>query len=259
MSGRNLSLDENSEVIGGRNVVLENLKAGRQVSEVYLENGLTAGKDERIRDIITITRNFHIPLQNVESGFLKDIGIKSGINTEGIIAIVAKRNDLDTKELLALCTKKGKEPFIIVVNNILYEENLGAILRTSAASGVDGIIIPKRDKREVTPTVERISMGGAAYVPVVRDNLFQSLDEIHDAGIKIVGVELNGEKYYYDEDLTGPIALVLGGEDAGLSAPLQKRCDQIVKIPMLGQIQSLNVSVSTGIVIYEKVRQECQN
>ena len=102
-------------------------------------------------------------------------------------------------------------------------------------------------------------MGGSEYVQFVKDNLFESLDAIHQEGIKIVGVELSGSSYYFDEDLTGPIAIVLGGEDAGISEPLQKRCDTVVKIPMIGQIQSLNVSVSTAIIIYEKVRQECQN
>ncbi len=262
MSKRLLNTD-NFDVIGGRNLVQEALKAGNDVKRIYIENAIKEsknyGNDARIHDIISIARSRNIPVEYISRDDIRLLEKDEGVRTEGVAAFLPQRVELTVSDIFALCKQKNKEPFIILVNNILYEENLGAILRTCAAGGVDALIIPKRDNRSLTPNVRRISMGGSEYVPLVRSNLFEALDEIHDEGIQIIGVELNGSAYYYDANLSGPIAIILGGEDAGLTAPLQKRCDQVVKIPMIGMIQSLNVSVSTAILIYEKIRQECQN
>jgi 23S rRNA (guanosine2251-2'-O)-methyltransferase len=256
-----------TEIIAGRNVISEALKSDRVFRKIFIEENVITKKEEgqgysndtRINDIILLARKRHIATKYVLRSDVKEVEEKILIPSEGIIAIVEKREEMTIRDALAHCTKKNKEPFFIIVNNILYEENLGAILRTAAAGGVDAIILPKRDKRFVTPNVARISMGGSEHVPVVRDNLFEVLQLLTKEAIKIVGVELSGTKYYYDEPLSGPLALLLGGEDAGVTDPLLKKCDVIVKIPLLGSIQSLNVSVSTGILIYEKVRQECQS
>ena len=264
------NLTGETEFIAGRNVISEALKSDRVFVKIFLEENVIRHKDHkdqdqaysndtRINDIITEARKRHIATKYVLRSDLQDIEEQILVSSEGIIAVVVKREDMTIHDLLAHCTKKNKEPFFLIVNNILYEENLGAILRTASAGGVDGIILPKREKRLVTPNVARISMGGSEHVPVIRDNLFEVLQLFKKEAIKIIGVELTGKKYYYDEPLSGPIALLLGGEDAGVTEPLLKKCDTVVKIPLLGSIQSLNVSVSTAILIYEKIRQECQN
>lgn len=261
MSGRTLNvaqLKENQEYVGGRNVVHEALKAGRGIEKLFIEKGIAYSNDSRINDIITIAKAKSISIISVERETLQEVERTIGIKSEGIVAVADMREDMDIDDILALCKRKNKEPFFIIINNILYEENLGAVLRTCAAGGVDALIIPKRDKRDITPTVVRISMGGSEYVPLIKANLFECLDKLRKEAIKIVGVELNGTSDYFDQDLKGPIALVLGGEDAGLTKPLEDRCDVVVKIPMMPTVQSLNVSVSTGIIIYEKIRQECQ-
>lgn len=161
---------EGYEYIVGRNVVLESLKAGRTFKNIYLEASLegqrpsltdTYSKDTRINAIITRAKTANVSISYVARQEI--LNIEDGIaqKSEGVIGIVKDRKEYTVEEILALCKTKNKEPFIIVVNNILYEENLGAILRTCAAGGVDAVIIPKRDKRELTATVVRISMGGA--------------------------------------------------------------------------------------------------
>lgn len=254
--------EQDTEYLVGRNVLVEALKSERTFKKIFIEENLKNrgySNDSRVRDIINIAQKRSIPLEAIQGRQQAKIEQEVGVTSEGVIGLVEKRERLNIQDLFALCTKKNKEPFFIVINNLLYEENLGAILRSASAGGVDGLILPKRDAREVNANVARISMGGSEHVPVIKANLFEALDMCKKEGMKIVGVELSGSHYYYDEKLSGPLVFVLGGEDAGISAPLLKRCDSVVKIPMLGQVQSLNVSVSTGIVIYEKIRQECQN
>lgn len=256
---RNSLNNKTEEYLFGRNFLLEALKTERVFTRIILEKSLGYSKDTRIHAIIERAQANHIPVSFVAKDAIQKIENDEDAQSGGVIGIAQIREELSVKEVLAHCKTIPKEPFFLLINNILYEENLGAILRSAAAGGVDGLIVPKREKRLVNAQIQRSSMGGSEYVPLIRESLFSAIDTLKEEGIKIIGVELTGENYYFDTDLTGPIALVLGGEHAGVSTPLQKRCDEIVKIPMVRPIQSLNVSVSTAILIYEKIRQECQN
>lgn len=255
------NLNNRYETLLGRNVIIEAFKAGRVVKQLYIEKGIEnsvkSGQNSKISDIILLAKRNNVNVEFVSKDFLIKSERENGVKSEGIIAKVDLLEDMGLDDVLALCKRKNKDPFIVIINNILYEENLGAVIRTCAAGNVDALIVPKRDKRDINPNVSRISMGGINYVPFIKDNLFEILDKLKEEAIKIVALDMNGSKFYYDETLTGPVAVLLGGE-TGLSEPLLKRSDSIVKIPMLGKIESLNLSVSAGIVIYEKIRQECQ-
>jgi len=253
--------DLSGEYIAGRNLVEEALKAGSRVKKVIIESEIKAkgySNDVRIRDIIAIALKKGIPVSYMPRLEMRKIEREIGVKGGGICAQVGIEEEIGFKEFFAHFTKKNKEAFFIILHDILYEENLGSILRSSAAGGVDCVIISNREKRGLTAKVRQVSMGGSEYVPLVRDNLFTVLDILKKEGIKTVGVELSGKSWYYDEELRGSVAFILGGESAGVTDPLLKRCDSIVKLPMLRSIQSLNVSVSAGIIIYEKIRQECQ-
>jgi len=133
--------------------------------------------------------------------------------------------------------------------------NLGSILRTAEATGVDAVVIPKKGSVGLTPTVLRASMGGGLHVPIIRDNLFQAAKLLKQEGVKLVAVDPTGATDYYRERLTGSVALVLGGEDRGINDSLLNRCDSVIRIPMRGSITSLNVGAAAVVVLYERMRQ----
>ena len=138
----------------------------------------------------------------------------------------------------------------------MYEQNLGAVLRSAEGAGVHGIIIPRRRSAPLSAAVSRISMGAVEYVPVIRESMTHALPVLKREGILLFGVEAGDEIPYYEADLRGSSAFVFGGEDKGLSETIRKKCDAIISIPLMGNISSLNVSVAVGIILFEKVRQE---
>ena len=152
--------------------------------------------------------------------------------------------------------KKNEEPFILILDGIEDPHNLGSIIRTAETAGVHGVIIPKRRAASVNSTVAKTSAGAIEYVKVARvTNITDAIEKLKKEGLWICGTDIGTEKYYYEQDLTGPIGIVIGNEGNGMSLKVKKACDFLVKIPMKGKIGSLNASVSTGIVIYEVLKQ----
>lgn len=149
----------------------------------------------------------------------------------------------------------GIEPFLVLVDEVAYEHNLGAILRSSLGFGVHGVIVPTRRGAAMSPVVQRVAMGAAEEIPLVREGLHSALAQCRRAGLRTVGADMAGRPLG-EVDLRGPLALVLGGEGEGLSPSLAKRCDELVSIPLRGRLESLNVSVAAAILMYEKRRQE---
>jgi 23S rRNA (guanosine2251-2'-O)-methyltransferase len=149
----------------------------------------------------------------------------------------------------------GRDPFYVLADEVVYEHNLGAILRSCLGFGVDALVLPTRRGAGVGPVVQRVAMGAAEVVPVVHEGLSSALKPIRDAGIRVVGADAGGAPVG-SVDLRGPLALVLGGEGKGLSDTLRKRCDVVVSIPLAGALESLNVSVAGAVLMYEKRRQD---
>jgi 23S rRNA (guanosine2251-2'-O)-methyltransferase len=161
-----------------------------------------------------------------------------------------QRVDLSVRELL----EAHAEPFVVLVDEVQYEHNLGAILRSALGAGVHGVIVPVQRGKGLTPVVHRVSMGGAEAVPLVREGISSALAQLRRAGVTIVGADMDGVAPW-EVDLTGPVAIVLGGEDKGLTEPVRARCDHIVGVPLAGSLESLNVSVTAGVLLFERVRQ----
>jgi len=190
----------------------------------------------------------------VESTTLTELDrISSTGHHQGIIAYVKPSKDRTLKRVL---TDAGRNICVLILDQVQDPHNLGAILRTAESSGVNCVIIPKRRSVDITPAVHRVSMGGSIYVPVLKENLFSALKLLKKEGIRLIGVDPSGSTEYFSENLCGAVAFVLGGEDRGISPTLLERCDSVVRIPMLGRLKSLNVSVATAIVLYERVRQQ---
>jgi 23S rRNA (guanosine2251-2'-O)-methyltransferase len=144
----------------------------------------------------------------------------------------------------------------VMLDQVQDPHNLGAILRTSEATGVDGVIIPKKGSTSLSPTVHRVSMGGSLRVPVWERNFYPVLKKLKDDGLFVIGIDSSGPKTIYEENLDVPAVFIIGGEDRGISPTLLDRCDSILRIPMRGQLESLNVAVATAVVLYERLRQQ---
>lgn len=238
--------------IEGRNPVLEALtRRKRRVEQIYLDEN--AKPDKKVSRILELAKELGVHVRRVQRREL-DKRAKGAVHN-GVIAIAESHARFTTATLIDELFDSGEEPFFIMADEIVYEHNLGAVLRSAMGSGANGLIIPTRRGAQVTPVVQRVSMGGAEEVPVIREGLSSSIKKIRKAGIKTVCADMDGIPYW-EADLTGPIALVMGGESKGVTDTLKKRCDQVVSVPLSRGLDSLNVSVTAAILMFERVRQQ---
>lgn len=242
--------DDSVNLIEGRNPVLEALKSGREIDKIFVQKGESVGS---IRQIIAMARDKNILIKEVDKAKLD--GLSTTRNHQGVIASAAMYKYYDVDEILQIAKDKGEDPFLIILDEITDNNNLGSVLRTADAAGVHGVIIPKRRSVALTPVVAKTSAGAVEYVPVAKvTNLNQTIDYLKKRGVWIAGADMKGETYY-GKDLKGPMALVIGGEGEGLGRLIKENCDFLVSIPMKGRISSLNAAVSTAIIVYEIYKQ----
>jgi 23S rRNA (guanosine2251-2'-O)-methyltransferase len=232
------------ERLEGRNVVLDALERGRrEVRRVWLD--AAAKPDRKVSAILARAGD---RVQRVDRALLDRMSA-TGVHN-GVIAEADPLPELTVRDLL----EAHPEPFLVLVDEVNYEHNLGAILRSALGAGVHGVIVPVQRGKGLTPVVHRVSMGGAEAVPLVREGISSALAQLRRAGVRIVGADMDGVAPW-ELDLRGPLAIVLGGEDKGLTEPVRGRCDHIVGIPLDGGLESLNVSVTAGVLLFERVRQ----
>lgn len=238
------------DIIYGRNSVLELLKSNRDINKILVERGEKHGS---IKEIIAKAKDARIVIVQVEKAKL-DAMTKE--NHQGVIALVPPFEYCEIEDILEFAKQRGEASFVVILDGIEDPHNLGAIIRTAETAGVHGIIIPKRRSAAVNSTVSKVSAGATTYMKVARvNNLNETIRALKEAGLWIVGTDGDAEKEYFEQDLTGPIALVIGSEGNGMSKLVKENSDFLVKIPMKGKITSLNASVAAGIVMYEVVRQ----
>ncbi len=244
-------LQEDLDKLEGRNSVLEALKSGRSINRIFVSKGEREGS---VTQIIALARQNHILIQEIDRTKLDDMSVTHA--HQGVIALAAAKDYVDVETILAKAEESGKPPFIIILDEITDPYNLGSILRTANAAGVHGIIIPKRRAIGLTASVSKASAGAIEYVPVARvTNVVQTIEMLKERNIWVVGTDSTGEKAYFESDLTGPVALVIGSEGEGMGKLVRESCDFVVNIPMLGKISSLNAAVAGAIVSYEIFRQ----
>lgn len=237
--------------IEGRNPVMEALRAGREIDKILLAKGTEGGS---LIKILGIAKDRGIPIQYVDRQKINDMATSKA--HQGIIALVAAYKYVDYEDIIEEAKDKGKDPFILILDEIMDPHNLGSIMRTADAVGVDGIIIPKRRSVGLTATVAKTSAGAIEYVPVARvTNIAQTIERIKDKGIWVAGADGDGDRDHYSTDLKGPLALVIGSEGKGISRLIKEKCDFLVRLPMVGQVSSLNASVAAGVLMYEIFRQ----
>lgn len=243
--------EENSyeDVIAGRNAVMELLKSEKDINKIFIERGEKHGS---INEIIARAKEARVVTVEVEKSKLDQMAE----NHQGVVAVVPPFNYCELEDILDIAKEKGEDPFIIILDGIEDPHNLGSIIRTAETAGVHGVVIPKRRTVSVNATVAKTSAGATAYVKVARvNNINDAIRKLKDAGLWIIGTAGEAKTEYYNQDLKGPIAIVIGNEGAGMSKLVKENADILIKIPMLGKISSLNASVSAGIVMYEAVKQ----
>lgn len=240
---------EYEDIVAGRNAVLELLKSDKDINKIYVERGERHGS---INEIIARAREERIVLVEVDSEKLNSMAE----NHQGVVAVVPPFNYCDVDEILEIAKNKNEDPFIIILDGIEDPHNFGSIIRTAETAGVHGIIIPKRRNVAVNSTVAKVSTGATAYVKIARvNNLNETIRKLKESGLWVIGTDGDADTLYYNQDLKGPLAIIIGSEGFGMSKLVKENADILIKIPMKGQITSLNASVSAGIVIYEAVKQ----
>ena len=237
--------------VEGRNAVIELLESGRDINKIYISNG---EKNGSINKIIAMARENKVIIQEVNKSKLEQMACSD--NHQGVIAIVPPFEYCDIDDILNDAKEKNEAPFILILDGIEDPHNLGAIIRTAETAGVNGIIIPKRRAAGVNSTVAKVAAGAVEHMKIARvNNINEAIRYLKDNDVWICGTDMDTNKYYYNQDLTGSLAIVIGSEGFGMSKLVKENCDFLVKIPMKGKITSLNASVSAGIVVYEAVRQ----
>ena len=234
--------------IEGRNAVLESLKNGREIDYIYIKKGENEGT---INKIIGKANDMKIMIKVVDKNKLDEMSESK--NHQGIIAVANEYRYFELEEILEQTREKAG--FFLILDEIEDPHNLGAIIRSAEASGVDAIIIPKRRACQVNATVEKTAAGATSHIKIVRvTNLAQTIEKLKESGIWIYSVDMDGADYT-KTDLKGKIALVIGNEGKGISRLVKEKSDFTVSIPMKGHINSLNASVAASILMFEAVRQ----
>lgn len=240
------------ELIAGKHSVAEALRAGRSINKIWIAEGT---QQKQMQPILTEAKKRGVVVQTADKRKLDTL--VPGIQHQGVVAQAAPYVYAEVEDLLAAAAAKDEDPFLLILDEIEDPHNLGSILRTADCTGVHGVIIPKRRSAQVNTTVSKTSAGAAEYVPVARvSNLAQTMEKLKEAGVWIAGTDVRAEGEIYETDVfKGPVALVIGNEGEGMGRLVRETCDVLVKLPMQGQINSLNASVAAGVVMYEVLRQ----
>ena len=236
--------------IEGRNAVIEAFRSGKPIDKVFILDGCQDGP------MVTIRREAKkkdVMIKYVTKERLDQMS-ETGKH-QGVIAYAAAYEYAEVSDILEKAKEKGEDPFIFILDNIEDPHNLGAIIRTANLAGAHGVIIPKNRAVGLTATVAKASAGALNYTPVAKvTNLSQTIEELKKEGLWFVCADMDGE-IMYRQNLTGPIGLVIGNEGEGVGRLVKSKCDLVARIPMQGDIDSLNASVATGVLAYEIVRQ----
>lgn len=242
--------EEREDIVIGRNAVIEALKGDRTIEAIYVSNSKLEGS---INAIIGMAKEQKILIKEVDKRKLDNMC--NGETHQGVIAKVTPFKYSDISDIFDLAKQKGEEPFIVILDEIEDPHNLGSIARTAELFGVHGIIIPKRRSVSVTATVYKSSVGAIEHVKVAKvNNINSTIDELKEKGVWIYGADIRAEEYSHEVDYSGPCALVIGNEGRGMSKLTVQKCDKLIKIPMVGKINSLNASVAGGIMMYEVLK-----
>ena len=243
--------DGADDLIEGRNAVTEALRSGRAIDRVFIADGDT---DKALSRLAAMARDAGAVVKTADRRKLDSMS-RSGAH-QGIIAFAAAHEYATVEDILAVAEERGEAPLIVLCDELSDPHNLGAIIRSAECAGAHGVIIPKRRNVGLTAVVGKTSAGALEYMKVARvSNLSSAIDTLKKRGIWVFGTAASGDRTIYESDLKGPAAIVIGSEGYGMSRLVEESCDFRVRIPMKGNITSLNASAAAAILLYEAVRQ----
>ena len=241
---------DKSQYIYGIHAVLEAIDAAKDIDKIFVSKTLN---NDTAQEIIDRARSLGVPVQRVP---VQKIDRITRRNHQGVLAMMAAVTYYRVEDMVPKMFDEGENPFVVVLDGVTDVRNFGAVARTCECAGVSAIVIPDRESVSVNADAVKTSAGALNYLPVCREhNLVNAVKLLRDSGFKVVGTSDKSQMPYTQGDYTGPVAIVLGAEDKGISKEIMKLCDTQVLIPEFGHINSLNVSVAGGIMIYEVVRQ----
>lgn len=239
------------DLIEGRNAVIEALKSDRTIEQLLIAKGDVEGS---VNVIIALGKEKKIVIKEVDRKKLDAMSVSK--SHQGVIAIVTPYTYFEVQDILEEADERGEKPFIIILDEIEDPHNFGAIIRSAEICGAHGIIIPKRRNVGITPVVYKTSAGAVDHMKIAKvTNINSVIDELKEKGIWVYGADMEGEKFCFQTDFTGSVALVIGSEGRGISKLTKSKCDVLTKVPMKGKVNSLNASVAAGILMYEVLKQ----
>ncbi len=242
---------ETNDLIEGRNAVMAEIKSGRAIDKIYVKRGENKGS---IVKLLAMARERGIAIVETSAQKLDEMSA-SGAH-QGVIARVPPYEYKSIEDILEIAREKGEAPFLVILDRVEDPHNLGSVIRSANCAGAHGVIIAKHDGVSLTAAAVKASAGAAAFTPVARvNNIASTIDELKKEGVWVTGADAAAEKSIYDADFKGAVALVIGGEDHGISRLAAEKCDFLVKIPMRGDVNSLNASVAAALMIFEAAKQ----
>lgn len=240
----------NEEWIVGKNPVVEALRSGRPINKIWIAEGVNKNQ---LGPLVSLAKGRGVVITTANRKKLEQLS--GSEHHQGVIASVAAYRYADLSDLLARAQEKGEAPFLLLLDELEDPHNLGSILRTADAVGVHGVVIPKRRSVGLTAAVAKSSAGAIEYVPVARvTNLVRTIEELKQRGLWIVGTDAAAPQDFREGDFTMPLALVIGSEGKGISRLVREQCDFMYRLPMSGQVTSLNASVAAALLMYEVYR-----
>ena len=238
------------DMIFGIRAVIEAIQSGSEIDKILVRRDMTS---ELARELFTALNGLEVPVQKVPLEKLNRITLK---NHQGVIAFISPVTFQHIEDIIPSIYEEGRMPFIVVLDGVTDVRNFGAIARTCECAGVDAIVVPIKGGAALNGDAVKTSAGALLKIPVCREhNIVNALKFIVSSGIKVVAATEKASQNYTETSMSEPLAIVMGAEDEGVSPEILRLCDNMVKIPMLGTIDSLNVSVAAGVLIYEAVRQ----
>lgn len=247
-------MKEKENIIFGVHPIVEAIKAGKEIDKIYIQSDISGPGLTELRKAI---KQGKVPFSHVP---IQKLNRHTTGNHQGVVAFISPIETQDIEDILPQLFEQGKVPFILMLDRITDVRNFGAIVRTAECAGVDAIIIPKRESAQINEDAIKTSTGAIFRVPICKvDNLTDTVYLLKDSGLTIVGCTEKTTTTIYESNYSEPVAIIMGNEEKGIANQLLKNCDSLAKIPMAGEIASLNVSVAAAIILYEVVKQRLGN